>query len=319
MDQSDEGKSRAAWVARLRDEGGGELEAPGEGRVGLGNLDKVFFPMGGETKGDLLEYYARMSPYILPAMQDRPLVLKRFPNGVRGKAFYQQSAPEEVPEGVRVEHLIGEDGEEQARFVGGNLVTLLYTIQLGAVSYDPWHSRVQSLDSADYTVIDLDPGPGAGFGTVIEVARRVREEMDRLGLRGALKTSGSSGVHIYLPLPPGTPLEAATLVAQIVATRVASRHPAIATVERMTRRRPRGTIYVDFLQNILGKTIAGVYAVRAREEATVSTPLEWEELTDDLDPRDFTLHDVPARVAEVGDIWAEAMAVPNSLERLTGR
>jgi bifunctional non-homologous end joining protein LigD len=297
---------------------GGLLKVPEEGEVPVSNLEKVFFPATGETKGDLLTYYAQMASFILPWMRDRPLVLKRFPNGVRGKAFYQQSAPGEVPEGVRVEQLIGEDGEKQARFVGGNLVTLLYTIQLGAISYDPWHSRIDEMESADYTVIDLDPGPGATFTTVIEVARRVRDEMERLGLHGALKTSGSSGVHIYLPLPPGTPLEAATLVAQIVATRVADRHPAVATVERMTRRRPSGTIYVDYLQNILGKTVAGVYAVRARETATVSTPLAWEELTDDLDPRDFTMNAVVERVAEARDIWTAAMAEPNSLERLTG-
>jgi bifunctional non-homologous end joining protein LigD len=258
-----------------------------------------------------------MAPYILPWMRDRPLVLKRFPNGVRGKAFYQQSAPGAVPEGVRVERLVAEDGEVQARFVGGNLSTLLYTIQLGAISYDPWHARIGALTSADYTVIDLDPGPGATFATVIEVARRVRDEMDRVGLHGALKTSGSSGVHIYLPLAPGTPLEAATLVAQIVATRVADRHPEIATVERMTRRRPRGTIYVDYLQNILGKTIAGVYSVRARERATVSTPLAWDELSDELDPHDFTMRTVPERVDAIGDLWTAAMAEPNSLERLT--
>ncbi|MBA2669215.1 MAG: hypothetical protein H0U67_02455, partial [Gemmatimonadetes bacterium] len=289
-----------------------------EGVVPVSNLEKVFFPETGETKGDLLAYYARMAPCILPWMRDRPLVLKRFPNGVRGKAFYQQSAPGEVPEGVRVEQLIGEDGEKQARFVGGNLSTLLYTIQLGAISYDPWHSRVEAMESADYTVIDLDPGPGATFATVIAVARRVRDEMDRLGLHGALKTSGSSGVHIYLPLAPGTPLEAATLVAQIVATCVADRHPDIATVERMTRRRPRGTIYVDYLQNILGKTIAGVYAVRAREGATVSTPLGWDELSDELDPHAFTMDTVPDRVDRMGDLWPAAMAEPNSLERLIG-
>jgi bifunctional non-homologous end joining protein LigD len=309
----------SARLEELREKGrDGEVEVPGEGRIPVTNLRKVFFPATGETKGDLLLYYTRMAPYILPWMRDRALVLKRFPNGVRGKAFYQQTAPEDVPPGVRVEYLLGEDGEEQARFVGGNLETLLYTIQLGAISYDPWHSRIDSLESADYTVIDLDPGPGATFATVIEVARRVKEEMDALGLQGALKTSGSAGVHIYLPLPAETPLEAATLVAQIVATRVAARYPEIATVERMTRRRPRGTIYVDFLQNILGKTIAGVYAVRAREEGTVSTPLRWEELTDSLDPRDFTLSSVPPRVAEVGELWTEAMAIPNSLERLTG-
>jgi bifunctional non-homologous end joining protein LigD len=300
-----------------RKTGSGKLQIPGEGSLPITNLGKVFFPETGHTKGDLMRYYAAMSGLILPAMRDRALVLKRFPNGVRGQSFYQQSAPAEVPECVRVEHLVDEDGEEQPRFIGGNLATLLYTIQLGAISYDPWHSRFDALESADYTIIDLDPGPGATFATVVEVALRVREEMDDLGLHGALKTSGSSGLHVYLPLPGGTPLEAATLVAQIVATRVARKHPGTATVERMTRNRPHGTVYVDYLQNILGKTVAGVYAVRAREEATASAPLVWDELTSVLDAKRFTLETLPARVAELGDLWSVAMAEPNRLDRLT--
>ena len=202
------------------------------------------------------------------------------------------------------------------RLVGGNLATLLYTIQLGAVSYDPWHSRVQALGSADYTILDLDPGEGATFARVIQVARWVKEEMDALGFTGALKTSGSRGLHIYIPLRPRTPLDAATLVAQIIATRVAQKHPKEATVERMVRNRPRATIYVDYLQNILGKTVAGVYAVRAKDGATVSTPLRWDELTDDLDLREFTIRTVPRRVREVGELWGPAMSVPNSPERL---
>jgi bifunctional non-homologous end joining protein LigD len=305
-----------AQVEAVRAAGGdGVLDLP-DGRLEVSNLGKAFFTRPKRTKGDLLAYYARMGDTILPSMKDRPLVLRRFPDGIGGDAFYQQSAPDEVPPGVRVETIVSEDGASQRRLVGGSLATLLYTIQLGAVSYDPWHSRVGKLDFADYTILDLDPGPGASFRKVIHVARWVREELDRFGLHGALKTSGSTGLHIYLPLPPRTPLEAATLVAQIIATRVASLHPETATVERMTRRRPRGTVYVDYLQNILGKTVAGVYAVRAKPGATVSTPLRWDELTDDLNLRDFTMDTVPARVAEVGDLWAEAMKRPNKLTGL---
>ncbi|MEW5930044.1 MAG: DNA ligase D [Gemmatimonadota bacterium] len=306
----------AAQVEAVRAAGGdGVLDLP-DGRLEVSNLGKAFFARPKRTKGDLLAYYARMAQYIVPSMKDRPLVLRRFPDGIVGEAFYQQSAPDEVPPGVRVETIGSEDGAPQRRLVGGSLATLLYTIQLGAVSYDPWHSRVGRLDYADYTILDLDPGPGASFRKVIRVARAVREELDRFGLHGALKTSGSTGLHIYLPLPPKTPLEAATLVAQIVATRVAALHPEVATVERMTRRRPRGTVYVDYLQNILGKTVAGVYAVRAKPGATVSTPLRWDELTDDLKIRDFTMDTVPERVAEVGDLWAEAMKRPNRLAGL---
>lgn len=304
---------RIAELTADRKEGRLELEEGIE--LAVTSLDKVFYPRSGHTKGDLFRYYARLASCILPAMTDRPLVLKRYPNGVEKESFYQQAAPDSPPAGVRVE-TVRIDGKEQRRLVGGNLATLLYTIQLGAISFDPWHSRVDDLESADYTILDLDPGPGADFGTVIEVARRVHEEMERLGLHGALKTSGSSGLHIYLPLPPHTPLDAATLIAQIVATRVARAHPRIATVERMTRNRPEGTVYVDYLQNILGKTVAGVYAVRAKAMPTVSTPLGWEELTDDLDLRDFTVETVPARVARIGDLWHPALKEPNSLDAL---
>jgi bifunctional non-homologous end joining protein LigD len=298
---------------------GGTLTLPGGAKLSVSSLDKIFFPSTGHSKGDLLEYYAGMADYILPCMEDRPLVLKRYPNGMEDESFYQQAAPEEAPEGVRVEKVAIGDGAPQPRLVGGNLATLLYTVQLGAISYDPWHSRVQHLDSADYTVLDLDPGPSASFGDVVRVARWVEEEMEALGLHGGLKTSGSSGLHVYLPLPPGTPLEAATLAAQIVATRVARRDPKLATVKRMRRDRPDRAVYVDYLQNILGKTVAGVYAVRAKPGATVSTPLHWDELTDDLDMREFDIDTVPERVSRTGDLWPPALAEPNDLERMLER
>ncbi|MFN2398576.1 MAG: DNA ligase D [Gemmatimonadaceae bacterium] len=281
------------------------------------SLDKIFFPADGYTKGDLLTYYARMAPFILPAMKDRPLVLKRFPNGITGQSFYQQNAPppDDAPPGVRIETLVQGD-EEERRIIGGDLTTLLWTIQLGAISYDPWHSRIRSLEFADYTVLDLDPGPKAPFERVVDVARWVKAELDALGLHAALKTSGSEGIHIYVPLSPKTPNEAAMLTAQIIATRVAEQHPAEATVERSVKARPSAAVYVDYLQNILGKTVAGVYAVRARDGATVSTPLEWAELTPKLDPRSFDIHTMPQRMEKKGDIWASAMKNRNSLTAL---
>lgn len=295
--------------------GSGTVEVEGQ-TLAVTNLGKVFFPKKKHTKGDLMRYYATVARFVLPVMKDRPLVLKRFPNGVTGEAFFQQNAGE-TPEGVRVETIKTEGGSTNLRIVGGNLHTLLYTVQLGAVSVDPWHSRIQSLDFADYSIIDLDPGPRATFGRVIQVARWVREALDPLGLRAALKTSGSSGLHVYLPLPPNTPNEAATLVAQIIATRVAEAYPKVATIERAVKARGATTVYVDYLQNIIGKTVAGAYSARANPDAMVSTPLEWDELTDDLDPRDFTIESAPARFAEVGDIWAAAMKKPNSLKALS--
>ena len=288
----------------------------GQGKkLKVSNLDKVFFPKEKYTKGDVMRYYVRIADFILPTIKDRPLVLKRFPNGIDGESFYQQKASETTPPDVRIE-TIETDGGEQPRYVGGDLLTLLYTIQLGAISVDPWHSRVQSLEYADYTIIDLDPGPRANFARVVQVGRWAKEVIDGFGLHAAIKTSGSTGLHIYLPLPPRTPNEAATLVAQVIATKVVAAHPRETTIERFVKARGAATVYVDYLQNIQGKTVAGPYCVRAKPGATVSTPLKWAELTDDLDPRDFHIGNAADRFEKIGDIWSEAMAKKNSLRAL---
>lgn len=254
-----------------------------------------------------------MSPFLLPAINDRPLVLKRFPGGIEGKSFYQQKAPDDPPVAVRVETIVNEQGEEQQRLVGGDLPSLLYLVQLGSISVDPWHGRVGALEYADYAIVDLDPGPRAPFKRVVEVALMVKEELDALGLSAVAKTSGSRGIHIVLPLAPRTPGEAALLVAQIIATRVAEKHPRVATIERSVSARPPAAVYVDFLQNIRAKTVASVYSARAKAGATVSTPLRWNELNESLNREDFTIETVPRRVAKLGDLWAVGMKKPNSL------
>jgi bifunctional non-homologous end joining protein LigD len=305
-----------ARIDEIRESGAsGKLEVERGVSIDVSNLNKVFFPKKKLTKGDLLHYYATVAPLVLPVMADRPLVLKRFPNGVGGQSFFQQNAGE-TPDVVRTEVIHTQGGSTNVRIVGGDLATLLYTVQLGAISVDPWHSRVQSLDHADYTIIDLDPGPRAPFSRVVEVARWAKEVMDDLGLNGALKTSGSSGLHIYIPLPADTPNEAATLVAQIVATRVAEAHPKVATIERFVKARGAAQVYVDYLQNIIGKTVAAAYSARANPDAMVSTPLEWDELTDDLDPREFTIETAPERFAKSGDLWNAQMKKKNSLRAL---
>jgi len=296
--------------------GEGTLDLGGGQSLKVSNLDKVFFPKDGFTKGDVMRYYTRIARFILPTMQDRPLVLKRFPNGIDGQSFYQQKAQDTTPAGVRVETIETEGGEKQPRFIGGDLLTLLYTIQLGAISVDPWHSRVGSLEYADYTIIDLDPGPRANFSRVIQIARWTKDVIDGFGLNAAIKTSGSTGLHVYLPLPPRTPNDAATLVAQVIATKVADSHRKEATIERFVKARGAATVYVDYLQNIQGKTVAGPYCVRAKPGATVSTPLKWTEVNDDLDPRDFHLGNAAERFEKVGDIWSEAMKKKNSLRAL---
>ena len=296
--------------------GEGSLDVGRGKTLKVSNLDKIFFPKEKYTKGDVMRYYVRVADLILPTIADRPLVLKRFPNGIDGESFYQQKASETTPAGVRVEIIETDGGEQQPRYIGGDLLTLLYTIQLGAISVDPWHSRVQSLEYADYTIIDLDPGPRANFSRVIQVARWAKEVIDGFGLHAAIKTSGSTGLHIYLPLPPKTPNEAATLVAQLVATKVADAHPKESTIERFVKARGAAMVYVDYLQNIQGKTVAGPYCVRAKPGAPVSTPLKWSELTDDLDPRDFDLANAVARFEKLGDVWNEAMRKKNSLRAL---
>jgi bifunctional non-homologous end joining protein LigD len=282
----------------------------------VSSLGKVFFPRDRITKGDIMRYYARVEDVILPVMRDRPLVLKRYPEGIDGASFYQQKAPDRVPPGVRVETIQNERGEKQRRLIGGDIATLLYIVQLGAISVDPWNSRVPRLDLADLTILDLDPGPKATFASVIEVAKLVRDELDALKLSAVAKTSGSSGMHIVIPLEPPVSDETAVLGAQIIATRVASRAPTIATIERSVSARPPGTVYVDYLQNIRAKTVAAAYSVRARPGATVSTPLEWKEVDDGLDPRDFTIETVPNRLRGHGDIWARVMKEGNSIRAL---
>jgi bifunctional non-homologous end joining protein LigD len=286
----------------------GEVALPNGDRLRVTNLAKVFWPALGITKGELMRFYAAVSPMLLPAVDDRPLVMKRFPNGVDRQAFYQQRHPEAVPPGVRREVLpdevepIDEEGPRD-RLIGGSLTTLLYMTQLAAISQDPWFSTVSDPFHPDAVAIDLDPQEGAGFDRVLDVARWVKDEMDRLGIPGVPKTSGSSGLHIYVPLPPGTTYETGQLLCQIVATSVSAKHPKVATVERMVRRRARGTIYVDYLQNILGKTIATAYSARASDYAGVSTPLTWQEVAEGVDPRDFTVRTALDRFRDAGDLW----------------
>lgn len=298
------------------DGGAGTLELP-TGSLEVSSLDKVFFPASRHTKGDVMRFYAAVSRVLLPAIADRPLVMKRFPNGVRGEAFYQQRAPAHTPKSVRVEKVSDKGLTTQSKLIGGDLATLLYLVQLGAISVDPWHSRQQSIQYADYAIIDLDPGPRAPFGRVVDVALAVKSVLDQLHLHAVPKTSGASGMHIVLPLGARVPNDGARTLAQLVATHVSEQYPKIATVVRKVGARGRGTIYVDYLQNIRGKTVAGVYSVRAQPHPTVSTPLSWDEVDRGLDPKDFTIDTVPDRIRDVGDLWAKGMRRPNSLKALT--
>ena len=278
----------------------GPIVLPDGESLDVGNLEKVFWPDGPYTKGDLLRYYVRVSPYILPVVADRPLVMKRFPNGVGSDAFYQHRAPEKIPAGIRSISL--PDDDVPSRLVGGSLKTLLYLAQLAAISMDPWFSRVDSLQMVDHIALDLDPMPGTSFDTVLDVARWVHDELERVGAVGFPKTSGADGLHVYVPMPKNTPYEAGRIWAQIVATMVATKHPKVATVERTVSKRG-AKVYVDYLQNIEGKTLACAYSARASEYAGASAPLTWDEVHRGVDRRDFTIVTMPRRLKEVGDLW----------------
>ena len=301
----------------------GELPLPNGDTVRVTNLAKPFWPDLTLTKGDLLRYYVEVSPYLLPVVDDRPLVMKRFPNGVNARlSFYQQRHPETPPPGVRrevlpkdVEPITGEGPRD--RLIGGSLTTLLYMAQLAAISQDPWFSRASDPMHQDHAAIDLDPGDGTTFAKVLDVARWVKDELDALEIPGVPKTSGASGLHIYIPLPPDATYETGVVLCQIVATIVSARHPKVATIERMVKRRPPGTVYVDYLQNILGKTLACAYSARASDYAGVSTPLTWKEVDEGVDPHDFTIRTAPARFKKVGDLWAKLRAgKPVNIERV---
>ena len=278
----------------------GSIDLPDGHRLAVTNLHKVFWPRQKLTKGDLLRHYVQVAPFILPAVADRPLVMKRYPNGIAGQPFYQHRAPE-APAGVRVETVRA--AERRPYIIGGDLKTLLYMAQLAAISQDPWFSRVQTAAFADHVALDLDPMPGVAFSRVLDVARWIRDELRSLGVTGVPKTSGADGLHIYVPLPPETPFEAGLLFCQIVATVVAKKHPKQATIDRAVRARG-ARVYVDYLQNILGKTLATAYSARASSYAGVSTPLSWQEVEEGVRREDFTMQSLPGRLKAVGDLWA---------------
>jgi bifunctional non-homologous end joining protein LigD len=278
----------------------GALVLPDGDTLDVGNLEKAFWPELKLTKGDLLRYYVRVSPYILPVVDGRPLVMKRYPNGIQSQAFYQHRAPDPLPPNVPT--VSWPDDDVPSRLVGGSLKTLLYLTQLAAISEDPWFSKAATPHLLEDIAFDLDPMPGTSFETVLDVARWLRDELDHVGVVGVSKTSGADGLHVYVRMPPKTTYEAGRIWAQIVATMVATRHPKVATVERVVRKRG-AKVYVDYLQNIEGKTLACAYSARASAFAGASTPVTWKEIDEGFDRRDFTIETLPDRLATVGDLW----------------
>lgn len=294
------------------DGGEGELDLGGGKTLHVSSLDKTFFPKAGITKGDVMRYYAGVSPALLPIIKDRPLILKRYPDGVEGPFFFQQNASASTPRGVRTAAITSATGDRAERLVGGDLLTLLYTVQIGTIAVHTWQARVKTRRYADTTTIDLDPGDDVPFRDVVTLAKQIKVELDKLHLHAAIKTSGSSGLHIALPLPPKTVFEEAALVAEDIAERVVEAHPDRATVERSIKARPPHTTYVDAQQNAEGKSVVAAYSLRERPRATVSAPLDWRELRGTLKLEAFTIETVPERIRKVGDLWSAAMKHRNT-------
>jgi bifunctional non-homologous end joining protein LigD len=297
----------AQLLAIERGSGEGELELGRGVTLHVSSLGKVYFPDAGITKGALMRYYTRVSPVLLPQLEGRPLVLKRYPEGVGGPMFFQQDAGPHVPETVRTQSLSTVEKGDRERIIGGDLVTLLYTVQLGAIEVHPWLSRVEDIESADRSLIDLDPGDDVPFPAVVSLARDVLRVTEDSGLSAAVKTSGSSGIHIVIALPPGTTYDLSAELAMRIARVVVAARPERATVERSISARPEGTIYVDALQNARGKSAASAYSARAKPGATVSAPLAPRELTATLRMNAFTVKTMPARLAKRGDLYGGAL------------
>jgi bifunctional non-homologous end joining protein LigD len=267
----------------------------------LTHLDKVFFPKRKYTKGDLIEYYTKVAEYILPYIKDRACSLNRMPNGIKGESFFQKNN-EHLPEWVPSADIFSDSNNANLHWiVGGELETLLYMAQLGCIEINPWNSRVKKLEKPDWIVIDLDP-EGVTFNQVIEVAHMVHEVCEEWAIPTYPKTSGKTGIHIYIPVGAKYTYEQAKNLAHLIALEVNHRLPKITSVERMPKKR-KHKIYLDFLQNREGQTLAAPYSVRPTEEASVSAPLHWNEVKEGLLPSDFTIENMPARLKQYGDLW----------------
>ena len=283
----------------------GRLTVTVAGReLSVSNLDKVLWPGDGYTKGDLIEYLVTVAPYLLPHLAGRPLNLTRYPDGIGGKSFYQKDIPDTAPPWVRTVTIV--HGDHDVNYcLADSPATLAWLGQWGCLEIHPWLSRVDGLDNPDLVVFDLDPTPPAGFGEAVEIAFAVRRLLAEHGLRAYPKTSGATGVHLYLPIVRRfTYKEVARYVGR-VADIIHQALPGRTTRERTVARR-RG-VYLDHLQNIKGKTLAAVYGPRPRPGAPVSTPVTWEELPG-VRPEEWNLRTVPGRLARLGDIFAGALA-----------
>lgn len=269
----------------------------------LTNLDKIYWPKEKITKGDLLSYYEKMAPWILPYLKDRPESLRRFPNGIKGETFFQKNL-QDHPTWIKTVMIPSKDKEVNYLLIQ-NEESLLFAANLGCIELHPFFSRVKKIHSPDFLIFDLDP-KGASFDKVIKVAQTIHEILEELDVASYCKTSGATGLHIAVPLGAKYTYEKAKEFAEQIARLVVQRLPTIATVERSLSKR-KGKVYVDCQQNNLGQTLAAPYSVRARPGAPVSTPLQWKEVKKGLDPKKFTMHTIFSRLAKLGDLFAPVL------------
>jgi bifunctional non-homologous end joining protein LigD len=284
-------------------------------RLKLTNLPKVFYPGEGITKRDVINYYDAVASFILPHLRDRPLSLKRYPNGINEQFFFQKDAEGKVPDWVRLEPIFSEHNQDQIHYIICNdRATLIYLANLASIDQNPWMSRVGSLDNPDFALIDLDPTEGCPYSQIVEAAQLVEKTLDSIGLAGYPKTTGGDGMHIYIPLEPVYTFEQVRSFAELLSILVINQNPGLFTTPRAVSRRKKAKVYFDYLQISSAKTIAAPYVLRAHPGAPVSTPLDWSEVKPSLDPAQFNIHNAVARFQRTGDLFEPVLTKPQRLE-----
>ncbi len=292
---------------RIPQAGDADVRA-GRRTVHLTNLDKVFFPERGYTKGDLLRYYAAVADYLLPHLRNRGITMKRYPNGIHGKFFFMKRTPSSAPEWIETCEVLHKSASLIAFPLAQDLASLLWLINLGCIDLNQWYAPCDDVNRPDCLNFDLDPGDEAPFESVRETAALVRAELERLGMKPIAKTSGASGIHVYVPIVRGPLQKQVWTFAKAFARRMEQAWPDLVTAEYRIADRPKGRVLVDYNQNAWGRTLASVYSVRPVPDATVSTPVTWEEIEQDVEIGDFTIRTVPARLRKRGDLWKPVLA-----------
>jgi bifunctional non-homologous end joining protein LigD len=272
--------------------------------VHLTNLQKPFWPEEGITKGDLLRYYVAVAPVLLPHLTDRAMVMKRYPNGAFGEFFFMKRAPSPRPDWIELCSIAHGSGNVIDFPIVQDVASLLWVVNLGCIDLNPWYARCDDVDRPDFLHFDLDPGPGADMSDVRSTALIVRDALESLALPCYAKTTGSRGIHVYVPIVRGPTQKQVWTFAKQLAQLLAQAHPRLLTAEYRIAKRPKGRVLVDYNQNAWGRTLASVYSVRPKPEATVSAPVTWEEIEQGVEIGDFRLGNMADRLAAVGDLWA---------------